>query len=172
MNAKSFTLNFLDPHKIHFALTPGGLLQLTLEGVGAFPQIKLYRAFPFSARGQYLSIRDGSDKHEPEIGILEELNELSTENRALLEAELQARYFIPRITRIQSLVSTYEILEWKVETDRGPRRFTVKDVHDRIRLLGDSHFLIVDMEECRYEIPNLKTFPQDQQRLFLRHFFR
>ncbi len=172
MSTKAYQLSFLDPRKVHFSRTDGGLLRLRVEGVADYPQVKLYRCFPFTNRDQYLSIRDGTDKREPEVGLIEELHELSAENRVLVDEELHARYFIPRISKINSIQDTYEILEWDVETDRGQRRFYVKDVHDRVRLIGENHFLITDTEECRYEIPNLKNFPADQQRLFLRHFFR
>ena len=172
MPTKTYEINFLEPSKVHFARTEGALLRLTVDDLGTYPLVKLYRAFPLSAREEFISVRDAQDKHEREIGLIEELDELSAENRELVDAELHARYFVPSISQIRSVVDSYGILEWDVETDRGRHRFTVKDVHERIRVLGEDHFLIVDTEECRYEITSLKALPLDQQRLFLRHFYR
>ena len=171
-DTKAYEMFFLDPRKTHFTRTEGDLLRVKVDGVGDFPKIKLYRAFPLSHRDQYISVRDATDKREPEIGIIEELNELTADDRTLIEAELRARYFIPRITKINSVTDTYDILEWDVDTDRGHRRFSVKDVHDRMRLIGEDHFIISDTEDCRYAITNLKEFPATEQRLVLRHFYR
>lgn len=168
---KTYEMNFLPPRRVHFQRTAGGLLQMRVDNV-LHPQVKLYRCFPLTARDRHISIRDSRDKREPEIGIIERIEELSREDQALVQQELLARYFIPQITCIRSIRDTYEILEWDVDTDRGPRRFYVKDVHDRMRLVGEDHFIIVDTEECRYEIQNLKNLSPAEQRLVLRHFYR
>ncbi len=58
------------------------------------------------------------------------------------------------ITRIESIKEEFGYAYWNVETDVGPRRFTVRDMQDNVVLLSPEHVLIIDVDGNRYEIPD------------------
>ena len=64
------------------------------------------------------------DGHE--LAWIHHLSELPAEMRALIEAELAGREFMPTIRRICSVSSFATPSTWEVDTDRGPTRFVLR----------------------------------------------
>jgi len=73
---------------------------------------------------------------------------------AAFREELDRRYFAPVITRIKSMKEEFGYAYWEVETDSGPRRFTVRDLQQSLLLLSAEHILLVDVDGNRFEIPD------------------
>ena len=90
---RSAEVRLLSAGELHFTATAGGFLALTMTGgerTEHYPRINAYRTFPLSAADRYLSLRDADGK---EIGLLESLADLPREQAALLQQELERRYF-------------------------------------------------------------------------------
>src|SRR5262245_60623036 len=98
------------------------------------------RGFPISDPDHWISLCDPDGR---EVALVRDLNELSTEQRGLLVAELTRREFVPVIQRIVSISSLAEPCEWRVETDRGPTSFVLNS-DEHVRKLGSDKALIVD----------------------------
>lgn len=82
--------------------------------------VKLVRCFPWSAPGQYLSLRDDEDE---EVAFVGDPDELDAESREVLAEALYAAGFVLEVTAIEELEEDVEIRRWKVRTRQGPRQF-------------------------------------------------
>ena len=148
---EEFEIRFLDPKKLRFLMEDDGSITLEIEGEGRFKRVILRRAFPLTNPNRYISVRDSEDR---EIGMIRDLKELPAESRRVVEAELKRRYFVPVIKRIFALRERGGIVEWEVETDKGPRRFITHGIHEAVKDLGSGRLMITDVDGNRYEIPD------------------
>lgn len=143
----AFRLRFLDPAEVKF-FRAGDALRLTIEGDRSCLRIVPIYSFPLSLRDQYISLRDMEGN---ELGMIRDLGELDRDARKLLQEELRRRYFTPVIHKIKSIRDRFSMVEWEVETDRGPKKFLTRSLHDSLKETGDG-FIVTDMENNRYEI--------------------
>ena len=137
---------------LRFTATAGGFLALTLtagEQTEHFPRINAYRTFPLSAADRYISLRDAEGS---EIGILESLTDLTHDQAALLRAELERRYFTPVIEQVRSVKEEFGYSYWLVDTDAGPRHFTVQSGKNNVTVVAERRLLIVDVDGNRFSV--------------------
>ena len=127
----------------------GGGLKLTLKDDRSFLRATAKRCFPYSIPNKYVSLRDSNGD---EIGIITDLAALGREYRHWIEDELEIRYFTPMITAIRSIKRRYGCIEWNVDTDRGPKKFMTKAIHDTMVEVDSERFLVVDVDENRFEL--------------------
>lgn len=142
--------NLLAPEDLSFSRTAGGFLSLTV-GEDTYSRVHVYRAFPLTMEERYVCVRDLEDS---EIGIIADLNDLSREQRVLVEEELESRYFTPVIRRIVSLKDEFGYAYFDVETDAGRRRFTVRVGRDPVIPLEGRRIILVDVEGNRFDLPD------------------
>jgi hypothetical protein len=113
--------------------------------------VKVTRLFPLTNPMQYIVI---SDTEGHEVMTLKDIGELDMESGNTIRAELERTYFLPRIKHILSIKDSLGMLQWSVQTDRGPRSFEVRS-RDDIRFLmhhGRLHIIIKDLDGNRFEI--------------------
>jgi hypothetical protein len=121
-------------------------LQVSVNGV-TYYDVRLVRAFPLSAEGQYIVLLDGEDE---EVGIIEDLADCKPEVEQLLQEILRNAYLVPRIAKINSITQKGLVPVWDVETDRGRRVFEVRSRRD-VLMIG-TRISIRDADGNRYEI--------------------
>ena len=141
----------------------GQLVLIDAEGdahVGVVP----VRAFPLAAPDEGISLVS-IEGHE--LAWIEQLQELPTAMRTLLEEELALRDFVPEISRLQS-VSTFGTPSiWTVETDRGVTSFILKGEED-IRRLGRNALLIASSEGVQYSVRDMTALDRASRKLLER----
>jgi len=127
-------------------LAPGDLE----PGEMAPVDVKAARLFPLTNPTQYIVL---SDAEGSELMTIRDIGELDMDSGDALRAELDRTYFMPRIKHIHSLRESMGILQWSVETDKGPREFEVRS-RDDIRFLRHRRLQIIikDMDGNRFEI--------------------
>ena len=136
---------------LDYTLTRNAFGQLELRrGDAVYPGVTAVRAFPIGAPEHGLSLVS-PDGHE--LAWIHHLSELPAEMRALIEAELARREFMPTIRRICSVSSFATTSTWEVDTDRGPTRFVLKG-EDDIRRMAAPVLLISDSHGIHYLIRN------------------
>lgn len=160
-------IRYLDPERSRFDETPGGFLSLTLDDGTHCPRVYLYRSFPFTLGDEYISVRDSEGK---EIGLIRRVSDFPADVQERLREELERRYFMPAITAIRSVKEEFGYAYWDVETESGPRRFTVKDSQQNILFLSPEHVLIVDVDGNRFEIPDWNRLDPSSRR-FIENLF-
>jgi len=113
--------------------------------------VRVVRCFPWSLPDRYISILD---KDGNELFLFRTLDEAEPETRRLIEEELQKQEFVPRITAILSVDDQFDVLAWKVQTDRGPVELQIKSTED-IRRLDEKRVLIKDHAGGLFEVPDI-----------------
>lgn len=160
------SMNYLTPDNAIFSPTPGGFVALTAEG-NTYPRVTIYRTFPFTQPNLYLSVREPDDKAK-EIGIIQDLSQWDEATQQIINKQLALRYYMPTILKVHSIKEEYGYAYWSVLTDRGPCRFTISSGSSSVVRLSDSHVIVKDIDENRYEIPDLtKLTPKELKRVDL-----
>ncbi len=154
---------YLDPQNLHIEKASDGTLRATIEGDRCGMRVEILRAFPISGGEKDLVLRDGGGK---ELGILADLQSVEATQRQLLQSSLADRYFLPKITKINSIFERFGSAIWDVETDRGATEITTKALHEAIYEVTPTRFMLRDTEENRYEIPDLNALDESSRHKF------
>lgn len=125
-----------------------GRLVLTLSDGTVHEGVVPVRAFPLAAPAEGLSLVSTEGR---EVAWVDRLDALTPQARALVEAELAGREFVPKVLRIEGVSSFATPSTWEVLTDRGPTRFVLKGEED-IRRLGQGTLLIASAEGINFRI--------------------
>jgi Domain of unknown function (DUF1854) len=139
--------------------TAGGLT-LHRSGEEDVKNVRIRRAFPWSAPQAFVSIRTAEGK---ELVLIEDLNQLPPDLRKRIEAWLSQHSFIPHIMKIDQVDVRFGYQIWKVQTDRGPAEFRVQERED-IRFLHDGRFSIKDADGNVYELKPLEQLDPASRR--------
>ena len=120
-------LRLLEPGRLRFQ-AHGARLRMTIADDCSYLDVTVIPAFPLSNPQRYLSIWSA----KREIGIIADVRALDAESRRLVEQDLQRRYIVPVIRRIVAIKERFGTIDWTVETDRGRRRFTTRNLRERL----------------------------------------
>ena len=146
-------IRYLNSDNARFARTEGGFVSLTI-GDETYPRVHVVRMFPFTDPKHYISIRT-PDENSKEIGIIRDMGDVSEDVRNMLEEQMNLRYFTPIITKIINIKDEYGYAYFDVVTDRGACRFTINIGGGSVVHLSDTRVLISDIDENRFEIPDI-----------------
>jgi hypothetical protein len=158
-------LRYLDPRKLRF-FRCGATLRMTVEADCSYLGVSVVRTFPLSEPRRFLSVRDGGNK---EIGVIVNLKELDRESRPLVAEELKRRYLVPVVHRVVGVKERFGIVDWKVETDRGMRDFTTRNLRDNVSQPSPDRYLLTDVDGNRYDVRDITALDPRSQSLLLRH---
>ena len=150
-----------------FSLTRNafGRLVLTLPDGSEHEGVVPVRAFPIAAPDEGISMV-GSDGHE--LAWIDRLSTLDEARRALIEAELGQREFMPVISRLIAVSTFATPSQWTVATDRGETTFTLKGEED-IRRLPNNALLIADSHGIQYLVKDRSALDKPSRK-FLDRF--
>lgn len=154
------SVNYLTPQNSTFKETEGGFASLTFNGED-YGHINIIRAFPFSFPDEFLSVRKIDGKNE-EIGIIENINIFDEATVALINKQLEIRYFMPKILKIVSIKEEYGHTYWSVITDKGKCKFTSSSGSSGSVMQINDRVIIKDSAENRYEIKNINSLSQKE----------
>jgi hypothetical protein len=158
-------LRFLEPHRLRFH-AHGARLRMTIADDCSYLEVTVIPAFPLSEPRRYVSVRSADSK---EIGIIADARDLDRESRRLVEQDLERRYIVPVIMRVVAIKERFGTIDWTVETDRGPRRFTTRNLRENVVQPTPSRYLITDVDGSRYDVRDLAALDNTSQALLLRH---
>lgn len=146
-------LRYLNPSTLQF-FRHGATLRLTIENELSCLQVTVVRLFPLSEPQSYLSIRSGDNN---EIGVLMAASELDLESRQLVAEELERRYLVPVVQRVIAVKERFGTIEWQVETDRGTRTFTTRELRENVAQPSPNRYLLSDVDGNRYDVRDLQA---------------
>ena len=95
---------------------------------------------------------------------IENLEELSSEVRALIEEELAQREFMPEIHKIIRVFSFATPSSWLVKTNRGDTELILKS-EDHIRRLSQTSLLISDSHGVNFLIREIDQLDSHSRKL-------
>lgn len=150
----------LTPENAHFTASQGGMISLTVqgeEGEEFFERVVVLRSFPVTAPDEFLSVREPDTRQKgrgSEIGMIRYLSDFDEATRALINAELDLRYFTPTIQKIISVKDKFGYSYWEAETTAGRVSFVLNNPFSQIRVLEDRRIYISDMDGNSFVIPD------------------
>jgi hypothetical protein len=154
----AFDLVLLNPAKVMLFRTGGSSVRATVSDplIGAersYLRVSIARAFPLSKPDSYIGLRDGQDK---DIGMFVTLDGMDAASRAVVDEELERRYFVPRVQRVVNVKEEFGNVTWEVETDKGRRTFLVQNLRESVQELTPTRVLVTDKDGVRYEFPDVR----------------
>ncbi len=167
----SFEPVYLTPNKVHLQYE-GENLTFTDGNGSFFPRVTLRRCFPLSDNNTLVLVRVPETETERgyEIGILNDLGSLDTTSQEAIARELRFYYFVPVIQRIEKIKEEFGFLYWTAETDRGLKEFILRDnVVSSTRQVAPNRWLLIDINQARYEIHDLERLDLNSQTLIKRY---
>jgi len=165
MNRRTFDIVYLEPEQIRFH-RDGDTLRMQVVGGPSYARVVLRSCFPVNDSNVLLSVRDATTEDQEEIGIIRDWRELSAEDREAVAAELGLHYFVPSIIQVRDIRSEFGFLYWDVETDKGPLEFTMRDsVVHYAREVSPTRWILIDINQARYEIRDLDAMDERSRRL-------
>ncbi len=151
----------LTPENAWFSASVGGLISLKIKNAEGeteeFERVVIRRSFPVTAPDEFLSVREPDTRKKgrgSEIGMIRNIHIFDKETVALLNAELELRYFTPEIKRILSAKEKFGYCYWEAETTAGTVSFVLNNPFSNIRKLEDGRILIADMDGNCFLIPD------------------
>ena len=114
--------------------------------------VRVKRAFPLTAPKDIIVIEDMDGEF---LGIIKQYTNIDAASVQILETELENEFFLPQISKIYDIKDQMGILTWRVETDRGPRQFEVRNRRADVRWFSNTHAVIQDADGNKYEIAGL-----------------
>ena len=164
-------LVFLDPKDITIHESELAGMNVTVGGE-TFEEVRASLALPITEPDRYVSLRIGASKgEEQEIGMIRDVNELSPENQALVRRELRKRYFLHVIYKILSLKEKFGFLYFEAETSKGLRKFAVRWEYNRVQEYSEFGRIIIDTDDNRYIIPDLRKLSPEEYKNFTRYIY-
>jgi ATP-binding cassette subfamily B protein len=128
--------------------------------------------FPATRRDDFISLRVCDlEGRVREIGIVRHLDRWSPECQALLRAALARRYYIRRVTRINDIRLEYGYLNFRIETEQGPERFTMRWSQSQAQDFGTNGKVLLDLEDNRYLVPDITDLPHRDRELLQRYIY-
>jgi len=158
-------LDYIKPKALEVRASSCGFLEIDV-GDGEFQRVRPVCAFPISSPNRYIALVNESGE---EIGLIRELREMPRAKRKMLTDALERGYFVPRITRIKGLSYRFHVLYFDVDTDRGRRKFELRDRTENLRLLSSGKVVVEDVDGGRYVIENISQLDPKSQALLDPH---
>lgn len=123
--------------------------------------------FPITHPESFVSLRytDEAEK-EREIGVLENLADLSKDDRELVQRSLVKQYHEQIIRRIIRIKCKWGQLFFTVETQRGVEEFVMPWRQDRAEDFGASGKVLLDSLNNRYVLPDFEALSAREKRIF------
>ncbi|MDQ6417875.1 DUF1854 domain-containing protein [Paenibacillus sp. LHD-117] len=146
--------------EISLSRNKGGILQGVVDGQ-ICEEVVVYRAFPFKHDSSYISIRNVKGE---ELGIVYMISDLDKESADELEKELQLRYFLPKVTRVDSVKNKSGLWLWDLQTHLGRTKMVMRNLHEHIQYPGGGRIILTDLNGKRCEIPDWQALDSQSRK--------
>ena len=129
-------------------------------------------AFPVINPFKFISLfyQDKTEKTH-EIGIIEEIDSFSPEEKNLVLDALKKYYFFYEILHIFNVKLEFGMLFFEVETDKGNKNFAMRWEQSKAVDYGRRGKILLDVFEDRYIIPDIQKLPGYDKMLFTRFIY-
>ncbi len=166
-----FGPRWLSPDDTQFRPGPHGSLEV-LIGEEIHCGVSAVCALPATCPNQLISLRcTDSTGQETEVGMVRDLQEWPEPMANLLQQTLSRRYFLRRITAIDTLELKHGLLMFQVQTEQGPAAFAMRNSHNSAQDHGKTGKLLIDVDDNRFVVPDVQALPRRQRQLFVRHIY-
>lgn len=127
------------------------LVDVELKDGTKIETVEPKRLFPTSMQDKYITLLDESGIEQ---AVIRDINTLSDDQRAIVEACLAEYYRIPEILRIRAYEERFDGLTLHTDTDKGSADIEIRALAQGFKLDG-VRALLRDVNDNRYEIPDV-----------------
>ncbi len=144
-------LELLDAKKLEFFRDKAGFVSLKYEGQEYF-NVRLTRLIPFYSKTTYISVAyDNEDREFKEIGVIQDMKDLTDEQFKLVDEYLEYKYFMPEITKVYSIKDNSRgFIFVDIDTTAGRKTICIRDWYSNFRLLTDKYLYALDVDGNKY----------------------
>lgn len=133
--------------------SPEGMLVLEMEGV-RYDKIRIAHGLPRAIPEAYIAVLSHTGER---IALIHNLQLLDAESREEVQRELERVHLLPKIERIESIVSDQDGWMWHVRTTCGDETIVLHAVDEQLHQLSPSRWIIVNFNDHRCELRDLST---------------
>jgi len=167
-----FAPRWIDPGVAELRRGPFDALELALPNGEVHRGVFAVSCFPATCPNDFISLRVSDfDGQEREIGILRNLDQWPVECQALIHSALARRYYLRRITGIDDIRLEYGYLNFRVRTEQGPTRFTMRWTQSQAQDFGTNGKVLLDLEDNRFLVANTDALPRRDRELLQRYVY-
>lgn len=130
------------------------LVTLILANGKKIEALEPRRLFPISNMSNYITLLDDEGI---ERGLIVRLSDIDDESRKIINESLDDYYLVPKITKIISITEKSGTIRWTVLTERGEKRFDIRNRNHDIRASKNGKIRICDSDDNRYEIDDYRA---------------
>jgi ATP-binding cassette, subfamily B, bacterial len=165
-------LQWLEPAGLRFTTGVHGRIELWSDETRRAAGLFVVPTFPASHPDAFLSVRCWTDDgEEQELGLIRSLADWPAADAAILRTAVARRILVRTIRRIHKLRLDHGYLDFEVESDAGPGRFTTRWTQSQALDFGADGKLLIDSEENRWVVPDLADLPQADRERFERYVY-
>ena len=170
-----YEIEWLDPSRHEFRRGPHGRIELwdrsadpTRLAAGMF----VVPTFPATHPEAYLSVRGWTDDgEEHELGLVRSLADWPEDASGIIRDAVPRRTLVRTIRRVLDVRLSHGYLDFDVETDAGPGRFTARWTQSQAVDFGPAGKLLIDAEDNRWVVPQIDDLPKADRERFLQFIY-
>ncbi len=167
-----FAPQWIEPNAVEFRAGPFDSLELVYPDGRVIRSVFAIQCLPATSPDDFVSLRTWDrDGQESELGILRDLNSWSPANQKLVREALARRYFLRRITGIESIKLECGYLLFDVRTDHGPAQVTMRWTQSQVQDFGARGKVLLDVEDNRFLVSDVDELPQRERDVFQRYVY-
>ncbi len=165
-------VRWLHPSFAHVHLGTFEALHVTVRGERIYGGVFAVRCLPVHFPSEFISLRyTDADGREVEVGLIRRLADWPEEAQRLIRESLLRRYFVHGIEAINDIALFNNFLSFDVMTDLGPQRFTLRWQSDRAFEYGQHGKMLLDTDDNRYLIRDVRKLAPRERQLFERYIY-
>ena len=149
-------LILLNCGELEFAQEESGFVSLKYRGE-EYKRVILTRLIPFYSKTTYISVAyENEEKEFKEIGVIKNIDDMTSEQRKLVDDYLEYKYYMPEITKIYSIKDNmrgYIIVT--ADTTSGKKTLRIRDWNSNFIMLSEKMLYVVDVEGNKYFSPDI-----------------
>lgn len=151
-------LEILDCSKLRFFKDEGNFISLEYEGEEYF-NVRLTRLIPFYSKTTYISVAyDNKDNEFREIGVIQDMAELSEDQFKMIDEYLEYKYYMPEITKVYSIKDNSRgFIFVDIQTTSGRKTICIRDWYSNFRMLNEHLLYAVDVDGNKYCCSDVDT---------------
>ncbi len=144
---------YIDRDSARFTRKGITLVDMELPDGRKFENLEPRRLFPMTDQDRYITLLDDTGVEQ---AVIRDVNTLPEDQKALINDCLEEYYLIPKITKITDYIERFDSLTLFTETDRGLAKIEIRILIHGLKMLTDTRVLIRDINDNRYEIPDVR----------------
>jgi len=167
-----FAPRWLEPDTAQLRAGRHDSLEVELPDGTVYRGVFAVRCFPATIPDDFISLRTWDrDGKERELAVVRHLGRWSARHQELLRAALARRYFLRRITAIEEIKLEYGHLLFRVQTDQGSIKFTMRWTQSHAQDFGSRGKVLLDLEDNRFLVPDIDELSPHERELFQRFVY-